>query len=477
MDQFNLLTWAQTNDYDIVGQAILPARKETRVPLPKGFSAPIYKEILEALGIPDGLVWRHQAEALEAVDEGFSNAVVSTATASGKSLIFQLASIHKILSHPEAGHRALVFYPTLALNNDQHQSWKKIFEAAKFDPSHLAVIDGSVPVADREAILKHAKVALMTPDVVHAWLMGNLRSEAVQGFLRGLALKTLDEAHIYDGVFGSYMSYLLKRVAFAQAVLNPHYREGFHDQIIMATATLPEPREFAMSLTGKDAWVIGPEFDTSPQYERSVYLIRTPDKRRNTAMRLLVNNLAAQEESGGMLTFAASRVKANELTDDGNAYLRKLGSKFRLAAHMGGFDKTYRQDLEQEFREGKVKGLIATPTLDVGVDFANVKTIVIDGLPENPGRFRQRFGRIRKGGTCYIIEERSNLQRQGTVLDEYLRREAYQPILYLVNKKIQAEQAQCLLDEMDALDVVDVEEYAKAVSWPRGFVDTLRDLA
>ena len=72
-----------------------------------------------------GQLWLHQAESLGALDRG-ENAVVATATASGKSMVFQAWTLHgiKVSSEPPT----LVFYPTKALANDQERRWLEACE-------------------------------------------------------------------------------------------------------------------------------------------------------------------------------------------------------------------------------------------------------------------------------------------------------------------------------------------------------------
>ena len=123
-----------SHGHAVVETFIQPARPETRRDLPYGYTDPTYAQILRSVGIQDAKVWGHQAEAMEAISSGL-NAVLSTGTASGKSLIFQMAAIRKLAQNKDA--RALVFYPTKALNNDQVLSWRKMTRAAGFPEEQL----------------------------------------------------------------------------------------------------------------------------------------------------------------------------------------------------------------------------------------------------------------------------------------------------------------------------------------------------
>ena len=130
--------------------------------------------------IPSGEVWTHQAEALKHLCDG-RNVVVSTGTASGKSLIFQIYALHHLLTDPDS--RVLVFYPLRALTNDQLVSWQKLAESAGLEPEAVGRIYGGVPMNEREQIIGRSRIVLMTPDVCQAWLMRTLASPPSAGLL------------------------------------------------------------------------------------------------------------------------------------------------------------------------------------------------------------------------------------------------------------------------------------------------------
>jgi len=449
-------------------------RPETRRPLPFGYTDKFYADILRALGISkDGQVWLHQSEALEAISSGL-NAVLSTGTASGKSLIFQLAAIRKLKSYGDEA-RVLAFYPTRALNNDQTNSWRKILKVAGYPKSSLGIIDGSIPVAERMAHLEAARVLLMTPDTVHAWLMSNLDAAPVREFIAGLSLQVLDEAHFYDGTFGTNMSYLLRRILFAQKALNPDFRSGEHDQTIMATATLSNPGRFAFQLTGRDAWTIDETQDASPRHPRHFTVIRTPDFGRRRAVKKFLRLLGDTPLEGSVLTFVDSRTGVDEITQDVNGMLKNES----FAAYRSGLTGNDRVEIEKRLRstgaaprKDDFKGVVTTSALEAGIDISGIKTVVLEGVPVESSSFNQRVGRLRQGGHIILFEEDNKLRAmQGNVEDHLLSRPR-QPIFYRVNPKIQAEQAICLIDEMEQLGVKSPTR--NRMAWPPGFTETVK---
>src|SRR5262249_27110980 len=182
----------------------IPSRAERRVSLPKEVcSGPLLK-LIPQLVSRDGSVWRHQSLAIDLLCHG-KNVVVATGTASGKSLIFQLYALQRCISSDAC---TLVFYPLKALASDQYSQWVKMAEAAGVSTERVVRIDGDTPMTERDQMLDRGAVVLMTPDVCHAWLMRNVGSELVRRFLTRLDLLVLDEAHVYESVFGSNVAFL-----------------------------------------------------------------------------------------------------------------------------------------------------------------------------------------------------------------------------------------------------------------------------
>ena len=175
--------------------------------------------------------------------------MLSTGTASGKSLVFRCLAFHKVLLDPDA--RVLVFYPLKALAEDQLCGWREMAESLGFSKEKIGRIDGSVPVRDREGILQDARIVIMTPDVCHAWLMGNLASFTVREFVRSLSTLILDEAHTLEGVFGSNFAFLIRRLMAARNFLSRNGEQKASPlQFVAATATIQNPKEHLKQLTG-----------------------------------------------------------------------------------------------------------------------------------------------------------------------------------------------------------------------------------
>ena len=186
----------------MLGQEQLAGRQPKFLPIPSCLHESVRNLI--ALSYPDGL-YGHQTEAIDAGLKGH-NICLATSTASGKSLVYMALAADMILRDNHS--RVIAFYPARALIQDQLGKWEAVLKPLNLS---FGFIDGSLPVPKRNAVLDQSRVVLMTPDVAHAWLMSNLKVREIRYFLRNIKLLILDEAHIYEGVFGTNMAYFLRR--------------------------------------------------------------------------------------------------------------------------------------------------------------------------------------------------------------------------------------------------------------------------
>lgn len=155
--------------------------------------------------------YRHQSLALEQVEAG-RNLVISTATASGKSLVFMAAAMNELI---ERDGTVLALYPLKALGSDQHSAWRCELARAGLRTDLVGEITGDVPMAERLKVLETARVILATPDVINAWLMPMTSTPDVRQFLGRLALVIIDEAHSLEAVFGSQFALFFRRLRAA----------------------------------------------------------------------------------------------------------------------------------------------------------------------------------------------------------------------------------------------------------------------
>ena len=219
------------------------------------------------LGREDFTVWEHQAKAIEHLVNR-RNVVVSTGTASGKSLVFQIDAIRRLSSDPSS--RVLVIYPLKALASDQFGRWTRLVKSIGLDEAIVGRIDGNVPTHDRDTILSNARILLMTPDVCHAWFMRNVGSGPVRRFLEGLSFIVLDEAHIYESAFGSNVAFLLRRLIASKRKATRGDIKSQTFQIVATTATILAPSEHLRLLTGLEFAVVDEELNGAPHFQRRI---------------------------------------------------------------------------------------------------------------------------------------------------------------------------------------------------------------
>src|SRR4051794_10685983 len=240
-------------DDRLVREAYEGAREPVLEPIPADLH-PAVRDGLRRVGI-DAL-YAHQAEALEAAWSGPT--IVTTGTASGKSLCFNLPTLDVLCGDARA--RALYLYPTKALAQDQARALHGFGLHKQIRP---AIYDGDTPREERAAIRKRANVVLTNPDMLHVGILPNHRAWA--DFLHRLDVVVVDEAHVYRGVFGSHVANVLRRLRR----LAPNAR------FFMASATIANPVELAERLTGLDEIALV-ENDGAPKSKRKIAIWNPP---------------------------------------------------------------------------------------------------------------------------------------------------------------------------------------------------------
>ncbi len=462
-------------DYSVVEQFTMPGRSARSGAIPRFLfdsrvGLYLHRRFKTSSGNKDPL-WAHQTQALNLLGRG-ENVVVSTGTASGKSLVFRSLAFHNTLLHPES--RVLVFYPLKALAADQLLGWEQMANGLEIDPRHVGRVDGSVPIKAREEILQRARIVAMTPDVCHAWLMSRLSLPAVREFVRSLSTLVMDEAHILEGVFGSNFAFLVRRLMTARNHLLGG-RDATPLQLIAATATIKNPGEHLKLLTGAKFAVVDHRDDGAPEYERLIAHVECPLGEETAVARSLHEQVLSKGREGGFITFLDSRkgVEGLAMASDRS---KKENREARIEhadvlPYRAGYDAEDRTRIEQRLQSGSLRGVVSTSALELGIDIPHLRVGFNIGVPESRKAYRQRLGRIGRTapGAFVIVGGKDSFARYGTSFREYHDMSVEPSYLYLDNRFMQFAHGRCLADELESIGAP--SRTPTRAHWPSGFGD------
>ena len=370
-------------------------------------SAPM-QAALRGAGIES--LYSHQAEAVDAVRDGH-NVIVSTPSASGKSLCYHLPVLDALTQDRSA--RALYLFPTKALARDQARG---IDDLAPSGRIRHDVFDGDTPVRDRARIRRSSRLLISNPDMLHRGILPN--HQAWYDLLRRLRFVVVDEAHAYRGVFGSQVANVLRRLRRLCR------RFGADPQFIMCSATLANPGEHAERLTGLPFRVV--EVDGSPFGGKEFVLWNPPMTDESSGERrsavheaaLLLSELVLRDVR--TLAFVRSRQAAELLTVWARARLGELDAarSGRVAAYRGSYLPEDRRRVESDLFEGRLTGLAATSAMELGIDVGDLDATLLAGYPGSVASTWQQAGRSgRRDGRALSV-----LVAQDDPLDQYLAR-------------------------------------------------------
>ncbi|MGQ9517379.1 MAG: DEAD/DEAH box helicase [Anaerolineae bacterium] len=361
-------------------QSAAPARRE---PFPAELH-PRLVEVLHRQGIPS--LYTHQADAFRAAREG-RHVVVVTPTASGKTLCYNLPILQAMLENPEV--RALYIFPTKALAQDQQAGLSALCDALGL--GHImGIYDGDTPASVRRRIRQEARILLTNPDMLH---MGILPHHTQWSALfANLRFVVIDELHTYRGVFGSHVANVLRRLKRVAGFY------GSAPQFIASSATIANPEELARRLTSGQVSLI--TRDGSPKAHKHFIFYNPPVVEPSLGIRRPAL-LEARDIAGRFLTkdiqtivFARSRLGTELLL----TYLRQLLEERGLPADMvrayrGGYLPQERRAIELGLRQGKVRGVVATNALELGVDIGDLSVAILTGYPGSIASTWQQAGR------------------------------------------------------------------------------------
>jgi len=321
--------------------------------------------------------YKFQEDAINEIVYG-SNVVIEAPTASGKTEAFLIPVLQKISNQKDNQGRvlALFVYPTKALSRDQYP---KILEFARRLGITVSVFDGDTKQSERVEILNNPPQLIITNfDILHYHLWNRTRFAAL---LSSVKFLVTDEVHVYSGIFGSNVHYIIKRL---KRICN-------NIQFIASSATLENAVEFCSRLFDEKMKLIR---GTGKKGETD-FLMLFPSLRTQRALMVdLIKKLTSKKHK--TLVFSNSHKNSELLAMQG----RKQNVDIKV--HRAGLMANYRRSVEKSFKDNSLMAISCTPTLELGIDVGNVDGVISATIPVN--RLVQRIGRAaRKGQRGYAF--------------------------------------------------------------------------
>jgi DEAD/DEAH box helicase domain-containing protein len=422
------LVEAGQGDERLVATSIEPPHPPQHLGMP----AALHPDVVAALGRA-GIesLYSHQVEALVAAERG--NVIVTSGTASGKSLSFNLPVLDGLARDPK--RRALYLYPTKALAQDQARKLSELGLGAL----HHAIYDGDTPRDDRPGIRKRANVVLTNPDMLNMAVLPHHKGWG--DFLANLAWVVVDEAHTYRGVFGSHVANVLRRLRRVTRLYKAEPR------FVCASATIANPVELAEELVGSPFALV--DSDGAPRAGRRIGMWNPPVIDPKSMTRRSVLSEAAELVSDLVVSgarticFLRSRRGIELIQRFARMRLEELGEARlanRIAPYRAGYTPQQRREIEARLAAGDLLAVVATDALELGIDIGELDAAICVTFPGTVASLRQmwgRAGRRSEGIALYVAGEDALDQFFCRHPDEFLERPVEAAILDHTNERIQ----------------------------------------
>lgn len=320
--------------------------------------------------------YKFQEDAIRNIMMG-NNVIISAPTASGKTEAFVIPILQKILENGQSNTvQALFVYPTKSLSKDQLPKIKEIADELGI---RVEIFDGDTKELDRKKILENPPQVVITNfDVLHYHMWHRSRFAALLNTVRFLIV---DEAHVYSGIFGSNVHYIIKRLKR----ITPNL------QIVASSATLENALSFCEQLFGLKMKLI----TGSGKKGKTDFSMLFPSLRTQRALMIeILKKLTTKKHK--TLVFNNSHLNSELLA------MQARKQKIDIKVHRAGLMANYRRSVENSFKNDTLMAISATPTLELGIDVGNVDGVISSTIPVN--RLVQRIGRAaRKGQNGYAF--------------------------------------------------------------------------
>jgi DEAD/DEAH box helicase domain-containing protein len=373
---------------------------------------------------PNGQLYAFQAEAVASVMAGHDT-VITTPTASGKTLAYLLPILDTIIRNPQA--TALYISPLNALTEDQLDAICRFDESGKdwnllaqtFHQYHsirtikignseirIGRYDGTVENKSG-VVATNPNIILTNPDMLHVGILTNPKKW--QHFFSNLKYIVIDEVHTYRGVMGSGMANIVRRL------LATCQRNGSQPVLVCASATIANTSYVLQVLTGRKFNVIDGG-SSAPQRERTM-LVRSAaiEQVENSDGKTPRQSLALVTLARQMLTVLYEQCittllfgrSINEISDIQRILKDALqlteAQQARIQRYQRELPQTDKMQILNDMRNGQMHMILATTALSMGIDIGNISAVIIAGFPGSIAEFWQQAGRAGRSGQGLII--------------------------------------------------------------------------
>jgi DEAD/DEAH box helicase domain-containing protein len=349
-------------------------------PCDVGLPEPLCR-VLRAVGVRR--LYKHQVEVLDTFRRG-ENVVIVSGTGTGKTEAFLIPILESLILSGPATPRpyALVVYPTKALARDQMVRIKMIAEGGL--GFKVGVLDGDTPARRRREIyLDPPHILVTNPDMMH---YGMAFSESFREIVSRVRVVVLDEMHVYSGVFGTHVAWVMYRLRRLSG--------GRRLRFMGAGATIGNPGELGAHLFGGKVRVV-----EGPRRRKGAAVHLFVDQGRASRWTLAASIIAGLAREGfKVLGFVDSHQMA-ELV----ARIARKTMGVNVGVHRAGLEASYRRSVEDAFREGELPAVVATPTLELGIDIGDIDAVVMARLPRSYSSYLQRAGRAGRRDTVGLV--------------------------------------------------------------------------
>lgn len=331
-------------------------------------------------------LFSHQAKAIKEILKG-KNVVVSTPTASGKTLIYNSVTLDAITRNPSS--KSLYLFPTKALSQDQ---LSELFELNRLmgDKIGLYTYDGDTPQSMRKAIRKQAQIVITNPYMLHSGILPH-HTKWINLF-ENLKYIVIDELHYYTGVFGSHMANIIRRL---KRICDFY---GTKPIFIMSSATISNPEELAERIVEQDVRLI--DNNGAPRGEKYLVFFNPPVVNKQLGIRRSYVSVARQiagiflKNGLQVITFANSRLITEVLVKYlKNDFERNVTDSGKVRGYRGGYLPKKRREIERGLRKGEIMAVVSTNALELGIDIGSLDVAILAGYPGTITSTWQRIGR------------------------------------------------------------------------------------